>query len=98
VAEAFFLRAMAFALVTFMVYGCSSMFLQVKAEQVRRDRLQARERVLEAQKAETMLRERLDRLTSAAAIDEWALSHGFVAPDAAPIQTNRMEGLVAARQ
>lgn len=80
-------RINAAALVTlFVVVGGSTFFASslvghVMVEKARREGIWARERAGDARKSEALLRSRVDELTSLGAVEAWAHSHGFVAPD-----------------
>jgi len=68
----------AVALTTFLV---SSMAGQVMVEKARREGISAQRRAIDAKRVEGGLRVRINELTGFTAMDNWALSHGFVAPD-----------------
>ncbi len=89
-------KTMLFCTVASFAYGAMSLAGHVKVEGARRETLRAKERVADAKKSETLLRERLDKLTAAASIEEWANAHGFTAPDGLT-QPAKREGLVALR-
>jgi hypothetical protein len=90
-------HSMMFSMIAGLTYGASSLYGQVMVESARRDRIEAKERADQAKKGEVLLRERLDKLTQAAAIDEWAFAHGFRAPDGLG-QPAKLEKLVASRR
>lgn len=71
-----------FALIACVAFLASSMLGQVMVENVRRQGLRAGERARDARKAEAILREELDALTSFQSVESWAAQQGFVAPGA----------------
>jgi len=73
-------------LTLFLVVGGSTFFASslaghVMVEKARREGISARQRAGDARKAGALLRARVDALTSLGAVEAWANSHGFVAPD-----------------
>lgn len=77
------LRAATFVGVFALTYIGSSLGGQVMVERARRDEISAKERMLDAQRAESTLRAEVDNLTSGSSISAWASARGFIAPDAA---------------
>jgi hypothetical protein len=73
--------AILFVVVGGMAFFSSSLLGHVMVEKARREGISARARALDARKAETLLRSRIDGLTSLASVEGWAHAHGFVAPD-----------------
>lgn len=53
---------------------------QVAVEKARQEELTARGRAVEAKRAETEIRARVDALTSATAVQQWATARSYVAP------------------
>jgi hypothetical protein len=74
-------KSVSFILIALMVYLSSSLFGQVMVEKARREGIRATIRAREARKAESVLRRRLDSLTSLSAVEEWAGTHGFLPPE-----------------
>lgn len=74
-------RAMMFACIALGTFLVSSMCGQVMVENSRREGLRAVSRLKEARKAESILRRRLDALTSLASIESWSKAHGYFPPD-----------------
>jgi hypothetical protein len=83
-------RTALFAFVALGAFLCSSLAGHVMMEKARRDGLRAVDRSREAKKAESLLLQRVESLTSFAAIQEWALAHDFRPPEeAAPTVEER---------
>lgn len=78
----FMMATMAFVGIFTVTYATSSLMGQVRVEKARRLEIAARERAREARRTEASLRARVDSLTSAASIESWAKTHGFVVPKA----------------
>lgn len=74
-------KAMQFGLMTLCIFLCSSLAGQVMVEKARRDGLKATSRAKDAGKAESLLRAQIQELTSTAAVDAWAQTHGYFAPE-----------------
>lgn len=73
--------ATVFVTVGGLTFFASSLLGHVMVEKARREGISARGRAMEARKAESTLRSRIDSLTSLGAVEAWAQAHGFVAPD-----------------
>jgi len=73
-------RAIVFGVICLFTYATSSLAGQVMVEKARRQGIAAKERAIEARRAEATIRERVDSLTSARSIEEWALAHGLQTP------------------
>lgn len=73
--------AVLFSVVTVATFLVSSMAGQVAVEKARRDGITSQRRAADARRAEGALRSRINELTGFTAMENWALSHGFVAPD-----------------
>ena len=82
VAGAWALRAAAFGGIFLSTYVASALTGQVFVEKARRQEIAAKERAIAARRAEAEIRERVDALTSAAAVQQWASARGYIAPDA----------------
>jgi len=80
-------RTMLFAGVFGATYLVSTLNGQVQMEAARRQQITAIERAQSARRAESGLRHEIDAMTSSTAIDRWAATHGFVAPDGTPAGT-----------
>lgn len=65
-----------------MTYVGMVLMGQVKVEKARRAELAAKERAIEARRAESEIRARVDALRSAQEIKRWAVARSFVAPGA----------------
>jgi len=79
-------RSIAFCVLTLSIYFVSSLSGQVMVEKARREGLSAVTRAKDAVKEEAMLREKVQALTRASAVDTWAEENGFVAPEALSAQ------------
>lgn len=77
-------RLVTLAFVALLSFGVSSLSGQVMLEKARHEKAAAVARTKEAQRAEVALREKLDDLTSADRIAEWASAHGFMPADVSP--------------
>jgi hypothetical protein len=77
-------RSTLFAVVALGTFLCSCLLGHVLMEKERREGLRARDRAVEARKAETLLRQRVEALKSPATIREWAFANGFRAPEEVP--------------
>ncbi len=65
-------------------------------EKARRDYVRAGERTKAAKMDVSLLRERVERLTTMGAIDRWAASHGFLPPES--LQANEAVATSGTRQ
>jgi hypothetical protein len=74
-------RAVLFSCLAAATYLVSSISGQVLLENARRDGIAAQRRASEAKRAEVSLRARINELTGFTNLENWALAHGFVAPD-----------------
>jgi hypothetical protein len=74
-------RCAVFAVVALATSAASSLTGNVMVEKARRDGIHAAERSRDARAAEAVLRRKVNELTSIASIQEWAIAHGFEAPD-----------------
>lgn len=70
-----------FLIIVGLSYMIFSVVGQVLLEAQRRARIEADLRAREARRMEVVLKERLDSVSSLTAVNRWAASHGFVAPD-----------------
>lgn len=70
-----------FAVVAVATFLASSMAGQVMVEKARREGISAQRRASDARRAEAALRSRISELTGFTAMENWALSHGYIAPD-----------------
>lgn len=89
--------AMVFVGLFTVTYATSSLMGQVRVEKARRLEIAARERAREARRTEASLRARVDSLTSAASIEGWAKTHGFVVPKAEGETEEMTNGTASAR-
>ncbi|MEZ0325047.1 MAG: hypothetical protein ACAH95_04015 [Fimbriimonas sp.] len=80
--------------ITFMV---SSFTGQLLLEGARQERMEAKRRANDAKQAEEVLAAKLRTLVSAGGIEDWALSHGFVAPESQIEEKAKTRGLLASR-
>lgn len=71
-------RLLVFGMIMAVAYGFSSLAGQTMMEQARREGIRSQERARQARMDVSILRQRVDRLTSMKSIDGWALSHGMV--------------------
>jgi hypothetical protein len=78
---AMLVRGILFGLVIVAVYLASSLTGNVMMEKARREGLRAQERAQAAKKTEAGLRQSIDAMTGITAVGEWALAHGFRAPE-----------------
>jgi hypothetical protein len=69
------------ASIAFVVSAASGLTGQVMMEKARREGIRAAVRAREARTAEALLRTRVTELTSMSSVQDWALAHGFQAPD-----------------
>lgn len=69
-----------FLMVSILVYGVSSLFGQVMAEEARRDRIHSQDRMREAQKSQVALQSRMDVAVRLNDVENWATAHGFANP------------------
>ena len=69
---------------TFMCLGfmLSTVTGQVMLEKSRNDGKRSLQLASEARKGEYAIRKQVDALMSTTAVEEWAMAHGFIAPDA----------------
>lgn len=74
-------KILSFAIIAAAVFIGSSLFGQVMVEKARREGLQAIERARAARKAESVLRQEVDGLSSLGSVESWAASHSFVTPE-----------------
>lgn len=87
-------RCVMFGVVALATSAASSLAGSVMVEKARRDGIRAVERSRDARAAEAVLRTKVNELTSLSAIQDWAYSHGFEAPDA-PSLPSSQRNLVA---
>lgn len=81
VASTLFAKSAALALFVVAVFFASSLAGQVMVEKARRDGLRAVGRAREAAKEVALLRDKVQAMTQASAVDNWAQENGFVSPD-----------------
>ena len=74
-------RATWFVIIVGTTYLASSLSGNVMMEKARREGLRAQDRARTARKAEVVLRQEIDGMTGMTALADWALSHGFRAPE-----------------
>jgi hypothetical protein len=74
-------RALAFSFIAGLSFLASSMGGQVMVEQARRDGISALGRSVEARRAESILRRKVESQASLSSIQSWAESNGFHAPE-----------------
>lgn len=74
-------RAAWFGILVAVTYLASSLSGNVMMEKARREGLRAQDRAQAAQKAEFVLRQSIDAMTGLSALHDWALGHGFKAPE-----------------
>ena len=89
VAQLVIARCVMFAVVALTTSAASSLAGSVMVEKARREGIRAVDRARDARAAEAILRTKVNELTSVASIQEWALSHGFQAPDAGSAASSR---------
>jgi hypothetical protein len=82
VMRAILTRCAVFGFVALATSAGTSLSGHVMVEKARRDGIRAAERAREARSAEAVLRQKVNNLTSLFSVQEWALTHGFQAPDA----------------
>lgn len=85
-----------FACVMALMYLTSNLVGQVMVEKARRDGIRALARARTAVRESAVLRERVQLLSSGAAIDTWAASNRFVQSGAGP-EAAKVKNLVALR-
>ncbi len=78
--------------VALMTYACSALLANCQMEAARRDALRATERAKLAKAEVARLQGEISRLSSLGAIDQWAVSRGFVAREYVA-QPRTVEGL-----
>lgn len=69
-----------FVILAGLSFIASSLSGHVMVEKVRREGLRAGERAREARKAEAVLRQQVDALSSLGSVEDWAAAHNFVGP------------------
>lgn len=69
-------------------FGASSLAGQMRMEGLRRTQIQARERAIEARMVVSTLRQKIERLASVRAVDEWAKVRNFTLAFA-PVEAQR---------
>lgn len=75
-------RAVGFVCIAWLAFMASGLAGQLMLEQARREHLAAAGRCRVATRDEALLRAKLDEMTSASKVEEWATAHGYVAADA----------------
>lgn len=73
--------AVTFGVLFGLTFFSSSLAGQVMVERARKDLTETSRRTSEAKKAESLIQTRVNLLTSADRIEEWAMTHGMVASD-----------------
>jgi hypothetical protein len=86
-----------FAVSMGLTYMASSFSGQVLLEGARQERIEAKRRATEAKEAEAVLTAKLDAIVSAAGVEQWALAHGYVAPESQIDPKSKTRGLLASR-
>jgi hypothetical protein len=87
-------RATWFFIILGVTFLASSLSGNVMMEKARREGLRAQDRAQAAKKAEAGLRQSIDAMTGMTAVGDWALAHGFRAPEQL-VQPPKGDGLVA---
>lgn len=90
-------RGLGFCAVFVLTNIASSMVGQVQVEQARRAEISAKERAMDARKAESRLREQVEKLTSRDTVEQWALANGFTPAPVMGEPRREGAGLVATR-
>lgn len=86
VSAAWTLRAVAFLGVFGLTYVASALLGQVEVESARRQEIAAKERAVEAARAESALSDKVFALSSSSYVENWATAHQFVAADGGEVK------------
>ena len=75
-------KVMLLGVFTFVGFVSSTIVGQVMLEKVRHEGIATRQLLVDAHKTENTVRHEVDSLTNPIVVEEWAETHGFVAPEA----------------
>lgn len=92
-----FAYTLLFAALVGATWVISSLAGNVMVEKARRENIQSTRRAREARSSVAVLRRSIDSMTSYSAVSDWAISHGFRAPDQS-VQPSSMKDYVASNR